>query len=126
MASPEPKNRRVRTLQNRRSKLAARSSKFKWGWATVMHRSQGMHTLLADPTKPRATAALLRCVLPLSGTTDDDGCTFAPAINPDSERLLGDATNLPPTFAGRQQHYQDAKARRLRELRAELVRRMLD
>ena len=46
-------------------------------------------------------------------------------INPDSERLLGDATNLPATFSGRQQHYQEAKARRLRELRAELVRRML-
>ena len=52
---------------------------------------------------------------------DDDSCTFAPAINPDSERLLGDATNLPSTFAGRQRHYEEAKARRLRELRAELV-----
>ena len=58
----------------------------------------------------------------LAGGMDDVTCTFVPTINPDSQRLLGDATNLPSTFAGRQQHYQEAKARRLQELRAELVR----
>jgi len=39
---------------------------------------------------------------------------------------LGAATNLPPTFAARQRHFEKAKARRLRELRAELVRPTLD
>ena len=58
----------------------------------------------------------------LADVADQNDCTFAPAINPDSERLLGTATNLPPTFAGRQRHFEEAKARRLRELRAERVR----
>ncbi len=69
-------------------------------------------------------AALISIVL-LADVADEDGCTFAPAINPDTERLLGAATNLPPTFAARQRHFEEAKERRLRELRAELVRAVI-
>lgn len=60
-------------------------------------------------------------MLPPAGLASDEGCTFSPALNPESERLLLDATNLPGSFHERQRHFERAKALKLQNLQSELV-----
>ncbi len=50
-------------------------------------------------------------------------CTFRPALNAHSERLLEDATNLPADFKARQAHFDAARKAKLDRLAAEKVRR---
>ena len=68
------------------------------------------------PSSSRAFAAGA-----VSGTAE---CTFAPAINPDSVRLLEDATNRPagqPGFARRQAAWEAARRAKMHRMAAEKV-----
>lgn len=71
------------------------------------------------PTGHRAFPTHVACS---AGVADDEDCTFSPALNPESERLLLDATNLPGSFHERQRHFERAKALKLQTLQSELVR----
>lgn len=55
--------------------------------------------------------------------TEGDTCTFSPAINPASQRLLEDSASVPSDFQERLRYYSQRRDQRQRQLQAEQVRR---
>ena len=48
-------------------------------------------------------------------------CTFSPAINPNSERLLEDSRAVPSDFLARQRFFHDLKQQKLQQLQQTVV-----
>lgn len=56
---------------------------------------------------------------------NEANCTFAPAINPASERLLEDSTNLPADFQARQRFFAQQRKAHLQRIAAQSVGHLL-
>ena len=61
------------------------------------------------------------CIRILDRAATESSCTFQPAIDPLSERLVEDSRALPSNFLARQEYFRDLKQARLQHLQCEVA-----